>query len=154
MTFLRSSGLLIVLASALSSCVVPDDLSHLTGEHATATAARSEMLGLTKTQVRMCAGFPNDTVDVGDDGEIWSFRTPNQRGNMNVALPAATYGALPAIGGSFNLAPGGFCHTQVRLVNDVVTEVEFSGDNNRPSSRNALCTSLIDSCVVYARRNR
>lgn len=154
MTGLQSTRFLIVLASALTACVVPDDLSPITSEHSTAAAARSEMLGLTKTQIRMCAGFPSDMVDVGEDGEIWSFRTPNQRGNMNVALPATTYGVLPAIGGSFNLSPGGFCHTQVRLMNDVVTEVEFSGDNNRPSSRNALCTSLVDSCVVYARRNR
>ncbi len=147
-------GFVIAMTAPLGACVVPDDLSPMASEHSTTTAARSEMLGLTRTQIRMCAGFPNDTADAGDDGEIWSFRTPNQRGNMNVALPATTYGVLPAIGGSFNLSPGGFCHTQVRLVDGVVAEVEFSGDNNRTGSRNALCTSLVDSCVAYARRNR
>lgn len=134
--------------------MVPDDISSVTNEHATVAAARAEMIGLTDTQLRMCAGFPSDVAGVGDDGEIWSFRTPSQRGNMNVALPAATYGVLPAVGGSFNLSPGGFCHTQVRLVENVVAEVEFSGDNNRASSRNALCASMIDSCVAYARRIR
>lgn len=137
----------------LASCMVPDDTSSMIGEHATVAAARTEMVGLSHTQLRMCAGFPDATSPQGEDGEIWSYRSPTHRGHANLVLPATSVGMLPAVGGAVNLSPGGYCHTQVRLHDGRVVEVEFSGDNNRPSSRNALCTTLVDSCVAYARRH-
>ena len=132
--------------------MVPDDIRSFAGEQSTVAAARTEMVGLTEAELRMCAGFPDATSDVGDDGQIWSFRRSAQRGNANLAVPATTYGVLPAIGGAINVAPSGYCHTQVRLVERTVAEVEFSGDNNRPSGTNALCATMVDSCVAYARR--
>lgn len=151
---LRQGAPCLLLTSSLMlvSCVSPDDTSSVVSEHATVASARQEMIGLSEAELRMCAGFPDATSDQGDAGQIWSFRRSTQRGNTNVVLPATTFGVLPAVGGAVNISPSGFCHTQVRLVAGRVAEVEFSGDNNRPGSRNALCATQVDSCVAYARR--
>jgi hypothetical protein len=143
---------LMIASTTLTACMVPDDINSVAGEQPTVAAARTEMVGLTEAELRMCAGFPDATSDNGRNGQIWSFRRSAQRGNTNLVVPATTVGMLPAVGGAINIAPSGYCHTQVRLVERKVAEVEFSGDNNRPSGRNALCATMVDSCVAYARR--
>jgi hypothetical protein len=148
-------GVLAFLISAstlLDACMVPDDVKSVVGEDSTVASARTEMVGLSETELRMCAGFPNATADRGPEGQIWSFRRSTQGGNTNLVLPATTVGVLPAVGGAVSIAPNGNCNTQIRLVEGEVAEVEFSGDNNRPSGTNALCATLVDSCVAYARR--
>lgn len=154
MIFTRREALafLMIASAMLNACVAPDDIKSVAGEHSTVAAARTEMVGLTEAELRMCAGFPDETSDSGQEGQIWSFRRSAQRGNTNLVVPATTVGMLPAVGGAINIAPSGYCHTQVRLVERKVAEVEFSGDNNRPSGRNALCATMVDSCVAYARR--
>jgi hypothetical protein len=154
MISLRQEALafLILSTATLSACMVPDDIKSVAGEDSTTSSARTEMVGLSEAELRMCAGFPDATADAGPQGQIWSFRRSAERGNTNLVLPATTFGAFPAVGGAINVAPSGYCHTQVRLVEGRVAEIEFSGDNNRPSGRNALCATMVDSCVAYARR--
>ncbi len=143
---------LILALTTLAACMVPDDVKSVAGEDSTVASARTEMVGLSETELRMCAGFPDATADRGQEGQIWSFRRSTQGGNTNLVLPATTLGAFPAVGGAVNIAPSGSCNTQVRLVEGKVAEVEFSGDNNRPGGQNALCATMVDSCVAYARR--
>jgi hypothetical protein len=154
MTYMRQEAIVFLLLSSamLSACMVPDDIKSVVGENSTTASARTEMVGLSESELRMCAGFPDATADAGPQGQIWSFRRSAQRGNTNLVVPATTVGVLPAVGGAINVAPSGYCHTQVRLVDGRVAEVEFSGDNNRPSGLNALCATMVDSCVAYARR--
>lgn len=144
-----SSALVVLVA-----CNAADDTAVLAGEHATAQAARNEMVGLSEAQLRMCAGFPDASSDHGEDGKIWTYRRSTNRNNMNLVVPASGFGIIPAVGGSVSLSGGGYCHTQVRLADGRVAEVEFAGDSNRARSRNALCVTMVDSCVNYARRNR
>jgi hypothetical protein len=154
MMFMRQEALAVLLLSSmtLTACMVPDDIKSIAGEDSTVASARTEMVGLSETELRMCAGFPDATSDGGSAGQVWSFRRSTERGNTNLVLPATAFGVLPAVGGAVNIAPSGFCNTQVRLVEGKVAEVEFSGDNNRPGGRNALCATMVDSCVAYARR--
>jgi hypothetical protein len=154
MMFMRQEAFAVLILSSmtLTACMVPDDIKSIAGEDSTAASARTEMVGLSETELRMCAGFPDATSDRGSEGQIWSFRRSTQGGNTNLVLPATTFGMLPAVGGAVNIAPSGNCNTQVRLVEGKVAEVEFSGDNNRPGGRNALCATMVDSCVAYARR--
>lgn len=147
-------GVLLVCATALSSCVIPDDTSTRVGENATVYAARQEMIGLSETELRMCAGFPSAKAAAGEDGEIWTYQRTVQRGNMNVVLPSNSFGILPAVGGSLSMSQNGYCNTQVRLVEGRVVEIAFAGDNNQANSLNALCVNSVDSCVVYARAKR
>ena len=151
---IRKLALLAAGISTLSSCVIPDDTSRVAKEDVTAAAARKEMVGLSEADVRMCAGFPTATADVGPSGQIWTYQRTVQRGNLSIAVPTMAMGAIPAVGGSVNVAPGGYCNTQIRMVNGRVAEVAYAGDNNQPNSRDALCVSTVDACVAYARQHR
>ncbi|MBZ9709798.1 hypothetical protein LB543_24085 [Mesorhizobium sp. ESP7-2] len=148
---LALAGLIVVVQS---SCVVPDDTSRIAKVDPTAAAARKEMVGLSEADVRMCAGFPTATADVGRSGQIWTYKRVVQRGNLSVVVPALAVGAIPTVGGSVNVAPGGYCDTQVRMVGGHVAEVAYAGDNNLPNRRDALCVSTVDACVTYARQHR
>ncbi|MGX5801493.1 hypothetical protein ACWGS9_09640 [Bradyrhizobium sp. Arg314] len=156
MTSSRIRKLALVAAgiSILSSCVIPDDASRVAKEDVTAAAARREMVGLSEADIRMCAGFPSATADVGSSGQIWTYQRTVQRGNLNIVVPTLAIGAVPAVGGSVNVAPGGYCNTQIRMLNGHVAEVAYAGDNNLPNSRDALCVSTVDACVAYARQHR
>ncbi|MDX8453524.1 hypothetical protein RFM98_12220 [Mesorhizobium sp. VK9D] len=156
MTSSRIRKLALVAAgiSILSSCVIPDDTSRVAKEDVTAAAARREMVGLSEADIRMCAGFPSATADVGSSGQIWTYQRTVQRGNLNIVVPTLAMGAVPAVGGSVNVAPGGYCNTQIRMLNGHVAEVAYAGDNNLPNSRDALCVSTVDACVAYARQHR
>ncbi|MBZ9997531.1 hypothetical protein [Mesorhizobium sp. BH1-1-4] len=148
---LALSGLFVV---AQSSCVVPDDTSRIGKVDPTAAAARKEMVGLSEADVRMCAGFPTATADAGGSGQIWTYKRVVQRDNLSIVVPTLSVGPVPALGGSLNVAPGGYCDTQVRMVGGRVAEVAYAGDNNLPSRRDALCVSTVDACVAYARQHR
>ncbi|MER8423848.1 hypothetical protein [Mesorhizobium sp. M0960] len=150
----RKLALLVLSVSAaiLSSCVMPDDTSSTAKEDATAAAARKEMVGLSEADVRMCAGFPTATADVGRSGQIWTYQRVVQRGNLNIVVPTVAIGPVPALGGSVNVAPGGYCNTQIRMVDGHVAEVAYAGDNNLPNNRDGLCVSTVDACVAYARQ--
>ncbi|RUU11401.1 hypothetical protein EOD23_10650 [Mesorhizobium sp. USDA-HM6] len=154
MTSSRIRKLALVAAGIpiLSSCVIPDDTSRVAREDVTTAAARKEMVGLSEADIRMCAGFPTATADVGSSGQIWTYQRTVQRGNLNIAVPTLGLGAIPAVGGSVNVAPGGYCNTQIRMVGGHVAEVTYAGDNNLPNSIDALCVSTVDACVAYARQ--
>ena len=145
---------LVLLAgsSIVSSCVAPDDTSNLPKEDATTAAARKEMVGLSEADVRMCAGFPSATADAGGSSQIWTYQRTVQRGNLNVVIPTLAVGAIPTVGGSLNVNPGGYCNTQIRMVDGRVAEVAYAGDNNLPNHRDGLCVSTVDACVAYARQ--
>ncbi|WP_246672577.1 MULTISPECIES: hypothetical protein [unclassified Mesorhizobium] len=115
---IRLPAILFLLTGtvALWSCVVPDDTSKLAKEDPTTAAAQKEMVGLSEADLRMCAGFPTATADEGASGQIWSYERAVQRGNVNVVLPTFAVGPIPSVGGSVNVAPGGYCNTQVRIV--------------------------------------
>ena len=155
MTFscIRKLALPVLVVGVQSSCVIPDDTSRITKVDPTAAAARKEMVGLSEADVRMCAGFPTATADVGGSGQIWTYKRVVQRGNLSIAVPTMAVGAIPAVGGSVNVAPGGYCDTQIRMANGRVAEVAYAGDNNLPNRRDALCVSTVDACVAYARQH-
>ncbi|MER9136574.1 hypothetical protein NKI20_09740 [Mesorhizobium sp. M0830] len=154
MTFswIRKLAIPVLFAGVLSSCVVPDDTSRVAKVDPTAAAARKEMVGLSEADVRMCAGFPTATADAGRSGQIWTYKRIVQRGNLSIVVPTLAVGAIPAVGGSVNVAPGGYCDTQIRMVDGRVAEVAYAGDNNLPNRRDALCVSTVDACVAYARQ--
>ncbi|TGQ02160.1 hypothetical protein EN784_44855 [bacterium M00.F.Ca.ET.141.01.1.1] len=156
MTFssIRKLALSGLIVAVQSSCVVPDDTSRIAKVDPTAAAARKEMIGLSEADVRMCAGFPTATADAGGSGQIWTYKRVVQRGNLSIVVPTLSVGPVPALGGSLNVAPGGYCDTQVRMVGGRVAEVAYAGDNNLPNRRDALCVSTVDACVAYARQHR
>lgn len=122
-------------------------------ENTTVSDARKEVVGLSEDAVRMCAGFPSATATTSEGGSIWTYRREMPRANLNVAAPVTLFGSLPAINSSASVSSGGNCTTQYRFLDSKVTEVEFAGDNNTYNEINGLCASMVDSCLMYARRN-
>jgi hypothetical protein len=151
-SYIRKLALPVVVVVAQSSCVIPDDASRIAKVDPTVAAARKEMVGLSEADVRMCAGFPTATADAGRSSQIWTYKRVVQRGNLSIVVPTLAVGAIPAVGGSVNVAPGGYCDTQIRMVDGRVAEVAYAGDNNLPNRRDALCVSTVDACVAYARQ--
>jgi len=151
----RVLKLVIASASALliASCAIPTDTSTTFGEDTTVHEARNRLVGLTEAQIRMCAGFPTAIADAGKAGKIWTYQDSNiSRGSLNLSVPTIGIGSVPGVGGGVNVAQRGSCSTQVRIVDGRVAEIGFAGDNNIPTSLNALCASMVDECVVYARQ--
>ena len=138
--------LLACVAVTSTSCVD----SQQAREAATVATARKALLGLTETDVRMCAGFPSRTVDI-ESGQIWTYERAINRGGLNVSVPTFGIGSVPVPGGSVNVASSGYCNTQVRFAEGRVVEIGYAGDNDLARRRNALCTAIVDECVIYAR---
>jgi hypothetical protein len=137
---------LVASIGAVSSCVE----SQPARESTTVASARKTLVGMSEVDIRMCAGFPSRTVDI-ESGQIWTYERTVNRGGLNVSVPTFGLGTVPVPGGSVNVASGGYCNTQVRFARGRVVEVAYAGDNDLPRRRNALCTSIVDECVLYAR---
>ncbi len=151
----RAFARLSILSAILSSCTIPADTSRVVRENATVTAARKELVGLDEDDVRMCAGFPSASSTTADGGSIWAYRRDMPRGNWNVVNPSFTlFGAIPAVNTSTSGSSGGNCSTQFRFAENRLKQVEFAGDNNTSTDLNGLCVSMIDNCLIYARKKK
>jgi len=137
--------------SLASACTIPADTSTVIKEDKTVATARSAMVGLSEADIRMCAGFPTMGTMVGATEKIWTYQRIYPRGTLSVGASTLAVGPTPGLTGTTGLGTSGFCYTQIRFVDGHVTEIEFAGDNNTPTSVNGLCVSTVDRCVVYAR---
>jgi hypothetical protein len=151
----RALARISIFSTLLFSCSVPPDTSRVIGENSTVAAAREELPGLSEDDIRMCAGFPAATSETANGGSIWAYRRDMPRGSWNVVNPAITlFGAIPAVNTSRSVASGGNCSTQFLFRDRKLQQVEFAGDNNTNTDLNGLCVSMVDNCLVYARRGK
>ncbi|WP_146010241.1 hypothetical protein [Acidimangrovimonas sediminis] len=137
-------------ALLLPSCSRPEDTSRVVPEDHAVKVSRTELIGLNQTDIRMCAGFPSATVDVGAQGTIWTYTKTTTRGGVSVSLPSVEAGPLEGTAGSVSLAGGANCSMQVRFINGKVVQVAFSGDNNGRTLLDKYCAPVVDSCDRYA----
>jgi hypothetical protein len=111
-----------------------------------ARRGRSELLGLSNVDLRMCAGHPNNE-DKYPGGEIWMYEhgavTP---GGITVTP------VIPVAGVSIGQPGGGYCRVQLRLVHDRVTEVAYAGATDMIGGEDAACASIIRTCLEYRHR--
>jgi len=112
-----------------------------------AEQGRSAVIGYTQDEMRMCAGFPNQTL-THDDAEIWSYkRQSTPSGGLTVSTPLSV---VPGFSQSANIgAPVGTCSMQVRFVHGKVVEVAYAGDTDVAGIRHAYCAPLISNCLSY-----
>ncbi len=152
---LRAFARLSILSFLLGACTIPADTSRVVSENSTVAAARAEIVGLDEDDVRMCAGFPTASTSTADGGSIWAYRRDMPRGSWNVVNPSFTlFGAIPAVNTSTSGSSGGNCSTQFRFADRKLRQVEFAGDNNTSTDINGLCVSMIDNCLIYARKKK
>ncbi|MCF3933843.1 hypothetical protein L1787_10495 [Acuticoccus sp. M5D2P5] len=114
-----------------------------------ASAGKSAIVGLTKTQVRMCAGLPNRRVEGDDESdEIWSYER-DIAGGASVTLPTLQTLMVPIPGPSFNQSNTAYCHAQVRFKQNKAVEVAYAGATTVMGATDAACAQIVQGCVSY-----
>jgi hypothetical protein len=135
MTFMTSRASILIMVVLLSGCAVR--------EAQEAKRARSELVGLRKTDLQMCAGHPTN-IDKIADGEIWMYEHAAVSPGGVTLTPA-----IPVAGASFGQGGGGYCRVQLRLVRDQVAEVVYAGATDLLGADDAACAPIVASCLGY-----
>ncbi|WP_108662151.1 hypothetical protein [Acuticoccus kandeliae] len=128
----------MALATVLGSCAARDSQQAAVGKDA--------IVGLTKTQVRMCAGLPTKTV-TADGAEIWSYERV-VAGGSSITLPTVP-SVVPIPGPSFSQANSAYCHAQVRFKENKAIEVAYAGATAVMGAPDAACAQIVQGCVRY-----
>lgn len=108
--------------------------------------ARTLLLGFSRDDVLMCAGFPN-RKQVDGDNEIWSYESSENPGGASISTTPLFFGLANA---SINYSPGGSCKVQMRFVDGKLQRVAYAGNNDSSTGRDTMCTPVVDDCVNYA----
>ncbi len=135
----------VAAAAMLCGCVGP-------AAYGVLSAARSDLSGLTKADVAMCAGFPSEIRQIGG-GEIWSYVHKINRAGLNLSLPGVG-GLYSGVNTSFSVPNSAECRAQIRFVDGKVVEVAYAGDNDTAQGRDLVCLPIVDDCVAYTHEKR
>lgn len=139
MKLLRIGAWIIVLVSAsiLAGCA--------TREAELAAMAKASLIGKSQTDMRMCAGFPNNSGSFNGE-DIWMYEhgaAPSGIFTPNYNLPW---------GGQIGNTSSGYCRVQLRFVRGKVAEVAYAGQTEILGSTDAACAPIVKACIGYAER--
>ena len=117
-------------------------------EAQTAKRGRSELVGLSKTDLQMCAGHPAN-ADKFPGGEIWMYEHGVASSGGVTVTPV-----IPVAGAQIGQQGGGYCRVQLRLVKDKVTEVAYAGAIDELGGPEAVCAPIVRGCLDYGKDRR
>jgi hypothetical protein len=130
----------LALALILSGCAVE--------QHEIAESGKSMLVGMSDTDIRMCAGHPNNEDKI-KGGAVWMYEHgAASPGGLTVApvLPVLPFGGA-TVGESDN----GYCRVQLRIEKGKVTEVSYAGANSELGETDAVCAPIVRNCLDYKR---
>ncbi|MCQ8278591.1 hypothetical protein NFI95_09015 [Acetobacteraceae bacterium KSS8] len=131
MTCLR--GAWLVLPVLLSGCGY--------GASKLAHQAQISMIGMSQADLVACAGPPDKTIQLSDATQIFNYvYKPNGTGGFNLELPLNLGGV--SLGGS-----GTYCSANIRVVNHRVSEVHYTGDDDKSVGSDGVCAPILRGCV-------
>lgn len=106
-----------------------------------ASLAKTGLLGMSEADAQACLGAPDQrsTLDKTKILTYYSASTSNRGLTFN--LPYS---------GTLNLGGGGYCHTTVRIDDNRVTSINYTGETDAGLAENAYCAPAVRTCV----RNR
>jgi len=110
--------------------------------------ARSELIGLSDNDLRMCAGHPANEDKV-PGGVIWMYEHGAASSDGLTITPV-----IPVVGAQIGQPDGGYCRTQLKLVGGKVTEVSFAGATDLWGGRDAVCAPIVRNCLDYRKGRR
>ncbi|GBQ88272.1 hypothetical protein AA13595_2352 [Gluconacetobacter johannae DSM 13595] len=98
------------------------------------------MIGMTSNDLQACAGPPEKAVTLNDTTKVFQYSyKPGASGSFSISpLNLATV----SYGGS-----GSYCVTVIRLVGDRVSEVHYSGDDDKFIGTDGVCAAIVRGCV-------
>jgi hypothetical protein len=111
------------------------------GASRTVHQAQITMVGMTGNDLQACVGAPDKTAKLNSATQVFTYEfKPAGPGGINVTLPLN-------LGGITAGASGSYCRANFRLVNNRVTEVHYTGDNDRAIGNDGVCEPLIRGCM-------
>jgi hypothetical protein len=103
--------------------------------------AQISMIGMTAADLVACAGPASKTTRLNSRAEVDTYTfTPPVGAGFNLTLPLSLGGIT--IGG-----PGNSCITNVRLVDNRVTEVHYTGPDDLDIGNDGVCDPVIRGCM-------
>jgi len=125
------------LFPALAACSVA--ASHV------ADRAQHDLLGMSGEDVEMCLGLPDQRHSPAPETQILTYNVTSAS-NGGVSL------TVPLIGG-ISISGGGYCHVTVKLQNNAVTEIRYSGAKDEFAAPDAYCAPAVRACVNQPEHN-
>lgn len=105
------------------------------------------VIGMTNEDLQACAGIPDKTARLDDHVQIFQYtRTINVPStNDSTLFPLQTMVNLTqtSMGGA-----GKTCIASIRLVDGRVTDMHYSGDNDRMIGSDGVCATLVKGCLT------
>ncbi|GBR35988.1 hypothetical protein [Acetobacter peroxydans] len=105
------------------------------------------VIGMTSEDLQACAGIPDKTAQLDDHVQIFQYtRTINVPStNDSTLFPLQTVVNLTqtSMGGA-----GKTCIASIRLVDGRVTDMHYSGDNDRMIGSDGVCATLVKGCLT------
>ena len=109
--------------------------------HEVAEKGRQSIIGMDADSLQSCAGIPTRTKQLDKRTALYSYEIKYEK----------TGGAqinLPLIGGGFSVGGGGsYCHAIVRVVDGRVAAVNYTGDADDITGRDAVCAPIVRGCL-------
>ncbi|RVT95735.1 hypothetical protein EOD42_16210 [Rhodovarius crocodyli] len=106
--------------------------------------ARRRIVGMEANSFMACAGIPQRSRTLSDGSEIMSYEQTNaSTGGVNLSAPF--------VGGvGFRIgASGSYCHTVVRVRQNRVISLNYTGDNDDVAGQNGVCAPQVRGCLRW-----
>jgi|GEM_PF-1451860 len=110
------------------------------GASRSAHQAQFSMVGMSSNDLQECAGPPDKIVQLNPKTQIFAYSVkPGVQGGLGLPIPLL---GTVTLGGS-----GGTCLANMRVVDNRVTEVHYTGDDDKPIGADGICEVIIRGCV-------
>lgn len=107
----------------------------------TAHEAQISMIGMSLNDLEACAGAADKITKLNDHAKIYTYDyKESSAGGVNLQLPMSLGGI--AIGGS-----GSYCRANVRVVDNRVTELHYTGSDDLAVGEDGVCAPLVRGCM-------
>ncbi len=110
------------------------------GASRSAHQAQFSMIGMSVNDLQACAGPPDKTVTLNPAAEILAYSVkPGVAGGLGLPIPLL---GTVTLGGS-----GGTCFANIRVVDNRVTELHYTGDDDKVIGNDGICETIIRGCM-------
>ena len=103
--------------------------------------AQYSMIGMSVADLQACAGPPDKTTKLNAHTQLLTWiNKPAATGGVTVQLPLSLGGV--SVGGS-----GTYCAASMRVVDGLVSEVHYAGDDDLAMGTDGVCAPLVRGCL-------